>query len=202
MEKTIIGNDPVFNQWHWVRGFPIVLGQGTHTLILSNHSDNVELQKICLVNTNSAGPEASKVTFSDLFYDGFDGCDQGNYLSWKVIKGNWRVMDPLAQSCKFENALKGVSEDEAMIVYSDDTWDNYSLDVELEIEFFQGTGPEVGICFGLKDVEHFYSLSIVPKDESTDVDVILTNYSSGAIKKIGALGYTWDAKKRHIMNLA
>ena len=43
-KKAILGNDPVYNQWHWVRGFSIDLKKGSHTLHLSNHSDNIAVQ--------------------------------------------------------------------------------------------------------------------------------------------------------------
>lgn len=56
MKKAIIGNDPIFNQWHWVSGLSIYLEHGTHILRLSNHSDNISMQKLFLTNSPMAGP--------------------------------------------------------------------------------------------------------------------------------------------------
>jgi len=71
-DKAIVGNDPVYNKWHWVRGFDVTLKKGTHSLVLSNHSDHIAIQKIVFSNS-SAPPQQTGLVFSDIFYDGFDG---------------------------------------------------------------------------------------------------------------------------------
>ena len=78
-DKAIIGNDPVYSKWHWVRGFNVSLKKGTHDLQLSNHSDHIALQKILFSSSPTTEPQQASVVFSDMFYDGFDGCDQGNF---------------------------------------------------------------------------------------------------------------------------
>ena len=45
-EKRIIGNDPVYGNWHWVRGYEVELSKGTHELEVSNHSDHIAMQEI------------------------------------------------------------------------------------------------------------------------------------------------------------
>lgn len=190
-EKTIVGNDPVYDQWHWVRGFPTCLQKGTHTLILANHSDNVEFQKVVLMNSKSTGPDSSEITFSDIFYDGFDGCDEGNFSSWQVVKGLWQVMDPKSQSCAADNALKGISKEEAMIVFFDETWQNYSLDMEIKTEIFERGESEIGVCFGLQDRDNYYMLSFIPKDNQSMVTATLTRQSSGTTETIKSFDLSW-----------
>jgi hypothetical protein len=195
LSKTIIGNDPVYHQWHWVRGFSVRLKKGTHTLILANHSDHVEFRKAVLLNLKSIGPEDSQVTFSDLFYDGFDGCDEGNFSSWQIAKGHWQVMDPKLQACMAQNALKGVSEQEAMIVLSGDSWSNYSLDLEIKTEQFEPPGAELGICFGVQDTENYYMLSLTPQEKTNKAKAAVTRYTSGDSVLIQSFEIPWPVQE-------
>ncbi|MCK4887808.1 MAG: hypothetical protein KAS96_10505, partial [Planctomycetes bacterium] len=102
-EKIILGNDPVYNQWHWGRGFDMHLEQGTHRMMVSNHSDHIAMQKILFINSDSAKPGDSSVVFSDIFYEGFDGCDQGNFSQWDEFTGQWMVTNPVDQTNFSEN---------------------------------------------------------------------------------------------------
>jgi hypothetical protein len=161
-DKAIIGNDPIYKQWHWVRGFDIHLKKGTHTLVLSNHSDHISLQKLLLINSASTTPEDCILVFSDIFYDGFDGCDQGNFDRWRQICGSWHVKNPESQTCLIENALIGESVDKAFIIYESDNWDSYCLDLSVKLLPSDSEDCSVGICFGVNDANSFYQLKIKP----------------------------------------
>ena len=155
MDKAIVGNDPIYNQWHWVRGYSVNLKKGTHTLLLSNHSDHISLQKVFLANSTQQMPDNCGPVFSDIFYEGFDGCDQGNFKQWRVISGRWNVVSPEKQMCFVENALKANSEQSCLIIYQNDNWNNYSLTVAVMSEEIEGT---MGICFGTKNPNQYHKL--------------------------------------------
>ena len=194
-DKTTIGNDPVYDQWHWVRGSPAQLNKGTHTVVLSNHSDNVKFQKVVLMNSKSSGPDSSQITFSDLFYDGFDGCDEGNFSNWNVVAGSFQVMDPKSQSCQAQNALKGISTDKAMIVLADENWQNYSLDLEVKTEVFEPGKSKLGVCFALNDAGRYYMLSFTCKDDASMVTVALTEHSEDKVKTIDSFDFSCQLQK-------
>jgi hypothetical protein len=162
LDKAIVGNDPIYNEWHWVRAFEVNLKTGTHTLLLSNHSDHIALQKIFFSNSASAAPQQTGLVFSDIFYDGFDGCDQGNFTGWQQISGSWLVQNPDSATCLIENALFGQSQDKAFIAYQNSDWQNYSLDISIKVLPFNSQNCAVGICFGLIDPNNFYQLKIQP----------------------------------------
>jgi len=67
LDKAILGNDPVYRKWHWVRGFSVKLEKGTHTLVLSNHSDHIAIQKLLMNTSGNNGPEKSEVVFRTYF---------------------------------------------------------------------------------------------------------------------------------------
>jgi len=156
-EKAIVGNDPIYGQWHWVRGFGAELSQGSHTLILSNHSDHVSIQKILFTNAESMRPGEYEVVFSNLFYDGFDGCDHGNFTAWRQVSGEWTIDNLKADAHNPENAILGRSEDEALILYGNEAWEGYSVNLSVRV-MEAGADAAVGICFGVRDAQHYYQV--------------------------------------------
>lgn len=176
-DKAILGNDPVYNKWHWVMGFDINLKKGTHNLVLSNHSDHISLQKIVFSNSASSGPQQTGLVFSDIFYDGFDGCDQGNFTSWQKISGSWLVKNPDSETCFIENSLIGESVDNAFIIYENDDWQDYCLDISVKVLPFGSDGGSVGICFGLSEPNNFYQLKIqsIPDRKSAKIAIVDKN---------------------------
>ncbi len=153
--KAIVGNDPIYGQWHWMRGFGAELSQGSHTLVLSNHSDHISVQKILLTNSESMRPGEYEVVFSNLFYDGFDGCDHGNFTAWRQVSGEWTIDNLKADEYNPENAILGRCEDEALILYENAAWEGYSVNLSLRV-MEAGTDAGVGVCFGVRDEEHYY----------------------------------------------
>lgn len=149
MNKAVVGNDPIYRKWHWVRGFAMDLKKGPHALKLSNHSDNIALQKIRFLNSRTAWPEQNAAVFSDLFYDGFDGCHIGNFASWKRIDGLWQVEKPKPELRYVENALLGRSEQTATIRYEGEDWSDYSVHVAVRLLEPGGSDATIAILFGL-----------------------------------------------------
>ncbi|MHC4737931.1 MAG: hypothetical protein ACYS9Y_03405 [Planctomycetota bacterium] len=176
-DKAIVGNDPVYKKWHWVRGFDVNLTKGTHSLLLSNHSDHVSLQKIVFSHSASAEPQQTGLVFSDIFYEGFDGCDQGNFTRWQQISGSWLVQNPDSGTCLIENSLIGKSQDKAFITYKNSDWQDYSLDISVKVLPFDLQDCAIGICFGLTDPNDFYQLKIqpVPNSKTAKMGVIDKN---------------------------
>ena len=170
-DKAIIGNDPVYDEWHWVRGFATKLKQGTHTLTLSNHSDHIAVQNIVLANSFSLGPEQTETTFSDIFYDGFDGCDQGNFKQWKQLSGTWQAVDPSSNVCSAENALLCHCENQATILYYNKDWKQYSLDLEVKLLPSEVTSGSVGICFAVQDPSNYGLLQITPNRDNNSAHI-------------------------------
>ncbi len=152
--KAIVGNDPIYKKWHWVRGFKTNLRKGTHTLVLSNHSDHISMQEILLTNSASVTPGNCSLTFSDIFYDGFDGCDEGNFKSWKQISGQWLVQnrEQPASAGLVENVLIGKCKKKAFIIYQDSSWERYSLHLAVKSISLLDTNGTISICFGLTDL--------------------------------------------------
>jgi hypothetical protein len=157
-KKAIIGNDNIYKQWHWVRGYAIKLKKGAHDLELSNHSDHISLQKILLINSATALPDDCGLIFSDIFYDGFDGCHIGNFTSWQPVSGEWHVQMPPKQTCFFENALIGKSQDRSFIMYGGDEWSDYSLNVAVKSFPSRDVNAAVGVCFGVEDANYYHCL--------------------------------------------
>ena len=176
LDKAIVGNDPIYNQWHWVRGFNVHLKKGTHTLVLSNHSDHIAIQKILFTNSVTITPEDFGLVFSDIFYDGFDGCDQGNFENWEIVCGQWLVQNPGEEMCFEENVLIGKSEESSFIIYRNNDWSDYSLNIKIKTILFENTGGTIGICFGVKDANQYYQLKLSRTEKSGIADVQISRH--------------------------
>lgn len=206
IEKAILGNDPIYNKWHWVRGFDIKLKKGTHSLKLSNHSDHISLLEVRLTSSTATTPDDKATVFSNIFYDGFDGCDQGNFLSWKIITGQWNVSAANSQVCREENILTGISDDNGMIIYPDDSWQDYYLNLSAKL-IQSDSQSKIGICFGLTDAENYFLLllnlqtgsgSVVRKSKSPDA--ILAEFKFEWInEKFNDIGLKCRADKIAVM---
>ena len=182
-EKIILGNDPVYNQWHWGRGFDVDLAQGTHLMVVSNHSDHVAMQKILFINSDSAKPGDSSITFSDIFYDGFDGCDQGNFSQWDKFTGEWMVTNPVDQLNFSANVLQGkTNEGRAFILYKPNQWADYSLNLKLKADLSGTSGKGVAVCFGVKDGGKYYKLEFT-KSKTDGKALVRMIYKDGSEEK-------------------
>jgi hypothetical protein len=187
LDKVIIGNDPIYKKWHWVRGFDVNLKKGTHSLVLSNHSDHIALQKIVFLNS-AAEPQQTGLVFSDIFYDDFDGCDQGNFADWTIINGKWHVRNTDSATSLLENSLIGDCQDKAFIIYEQDSWPNYCLDISFKLLPLQSEDHSVGICFGVSDPNNFWQLQLTPNqyDKTAKISVIKKKLS------IPIVVYEWE----------
>ena len=197
MDKAILGNDPMYGQWHWVRGFDVNLKKGTHTLLLANHSDHIAIQKVLLTNSAATRPGECGVVFSDIFYDGFDGCDKGNFENWEVVSGEWIVENPADQMCFIENALIGKCKDRCLIIYNSDEWSGYSLDVAVKSEAAESSDASIGICFGVENSTRYHQLKWRPIEGGSKVKMEISSKTGEQVEVLSDFKVPWEADKWH-----
>jgi hypothetical protein len=202
LDKAIIGNNPIYKQWHWVRSFDVHLRKGTHTLMLSNHSDHICLQKVLFTNSHFTMPEDCSLVFSDIFYDGFDGCDQGNLATWRIVSGEWIVQNPTQPMCLTENTLIGKSEDSAFIVYNNDDWSDYSLNIAIKPLVSENTNGSIGICFGLRDASQYHQLKWHHIEGLDKVKMEISRKTFEEIEVISNFEVPWDPDNWHHVEIA
>ncbi len=202
MEKAIVGNDPIYKKWHWARGFDVDLKKGTHTIVLSNHSDHISVLKILLTSSTSAAPREPGLVFSDIFYDGFDGCDYGNFTTWQIINGKWVVQNPTEQMCFTENVLIGESADNSLILYKSDVWSDYSLNLMVKSIPSQDTRAVIGICFGVKDPNNYHVLKIKPVENAGNADLQLVRNTNKQTEVLVNFNVPWQAGKWHQVEIS
>jgi hypothetical protein len=195
MDKAILGNDNIYKQWHWVRGYAIKLKKGAHDLELSNHSDHISLQKIHLINSATTLPDDCGVIFSDIFYDGFDGCHIGNFASWQPVSGEWFVQMPPKQNCLFENALIGKSRDRSFIMYRDDEWSDYSLNVAVKASLSGDVKASMGVCFGVEDPNNYHCLKWRPIEGTDKSETEVSKREHQETQILTAFEMSWQTDK-------
>jgi hypothetical protein len=202
LEKAILGNDPIYQEWHWVRGYDVDLEKGTHTLVLSNHSDHIAIQKVFLTNSGESRPETCARVFSDVFYDGFDGCDRGNFADWEVVSGDWRVEDPLQHGGFIENCLVGRCEKDALIIYEAEDWSEYSVSVAVKTEPSEDSASFVGICFCVRSSSEYHILRWRPARPGNRVRMHVCSKNGDIEEDLADFEVRWDGSAWHQLEIA
>jgi len=200
-DKAILGNDPIYQKWHWVRGFDINLKKGTHSLLLSNHSDHISIQKLLFTNSESQKLEQFDAVFSDIFYDGFDGCDEGNFKSWKIVSGRWRVLKPQKQMCYSENALLGKSRLCSLIIYNKKNFSEYCLNAATRFAETDKTQGSAGMCFAVKNKNRYHQLKWQLMKNTHRAKIQLVKKNGDQDKPLKTFHVPWDKNKWHLIGI-
>lgn len=135
--KVVFGNDPLYDQWHWVRGTIWSLRRGTHTLVLSNHSDGIAIQRLLLLSDPLDSPEAAQNASYNLFYEGFDGCDGGSFANWKTSGEQWRLHEPTGRQDFAQRVLAGTAAltgPPAIACIGQNAWPPYTVNLKFRME--------------------------------------------------------------------
>ncbi|MHC4741744.1 MAG: family 16 glycoside hydrolase [Planctomycetota bacterium] len=202
LDKAILGNDPIYKQWHWVRGFDVRLSKGTHDLLLSNHSDHISILKVFLTNSPSVTPEGCDVVFSDIFYDGFDGCDQGNFGEWQAVAGKWGVFNPVEPMCLEENVLVNESKGPSFLIRKGDSWSGYTLDVAVKAPLSESPSAAVGVCFALKDPDQHHLLQLRCGQTPGTAKMQLARKAGEKVEVLAEAEIPWEPDKWHHVEIS
>lgn len=197
LDKAILGNDPIYKQWHWVRGYDVDLQKGTHTLTLSNHSDHISIQKVFLASSPSIAPDNCSLVFSDIFYDGFDGCDRGNFGDWQAIAGKWTARNPTEPMCPEENVLINESKGRSFIIHKGDNWSDYTLDVAVKASLSESPTAAVGICFGLRDAGQYHRLQWRSAEAPGTAKMQISRNTGDNVEVLAEAEVPWESDKWH-----
>jgi len=167
LPKAILGNDPVYSKWHWVKGFDVPLKKGFHQLRLLNHSANIAIQKVFLTNdSRRVPPDTDPSLASVLFSDDFNGCDQGNFPMWRTVSGEWHVRRPADRKNTADNVLTGTSDTEALIVFDSDSWRRIRLTVSVFCDSPTDGDTSIGLRFAVADDSHYQEIRLSPLPDS------------------------------------
>lgn len=184
--KVILGNDPIYGSWHWVRGTGWRLARGSHTLTLSNHSDDIAIQRLLLLTNPFERPEGVTEASYDIFYDGFDGCAGGNVLAWSLDGPTWKLTDP-GPSGGQQRWLEGKAEAEpssmpAFAVVGESSWQDYSVSSSMRV----GNVGCVGVCFSYRGPQDYVAIQWRPEQTRQGmVTMELVQVSDGQPQLLG-----------------
>jgi hypothetical protein len=197
MDKAILGNDPVFGQWHWVRGFSLDLTRGLHEMVLSNHSDNLALLEVLLTSSDTDLPDTTLPVYAELFYDGFDGCDDGNFAAWTKCSGDWKVEPREDATSRGQKMLTGSSRDTALITYAPEKWDRYVINVSARTVTATNPNASAAVCFALADSTHYLALQWSASRTPDTVDMRLLRRNGDEQDTLAQFSSPWDLGEWH-----
>jgi hypothetical protein len=160
IEKQLLGQDGIYEQWHWVRKeLPVVLEKGKCEIVLRGIEDGVSLDKILLTNNPDYTPQDSSdkdIYFAANFYVGYEACID----EWIPINGDWHMTRNLESSWAY-----GVCGDgESRSIAGESWWSNYSF--QCAVKTVKRAG--VGICFYYQDDDNYYLFRMAGKNSGKD----------------------------------
>jgi hypothetical protein len=200
--KSILGNDPVFGNWHWVKGFGILLEKGFHRLTLSNHSPNIAIMKIMLTNDPlQTPPDADPSLATVLFTDGFNGCDRGNFPLWRKVSGTWELKNPTDDKNYGDLILTGVSEDSALIVYDRESWQGIRLEVFVFCDSQADPNASFGIRYSMDGENDYQEIMLSPVSNGQEAMVRHVRCRSGTIETLAEGRIPWRKADWHELHL-
>lgn len=128
--KVVLGNDAIFNEWHWVKGQTFSLEAGVNRLTFANHSDGTALDKLVITDDPLYRPEGLGEGITR-FFDGFAGCDADNTGSWEVVSGKWRVVKGVDEISGVNDCLAQWSPKGGLTLGGFDVWSGYDARVKV-----------------------------------------------------------------------
>lgn len=147
--KIIAGNDAVFNQWHWVKSGPYRFHAGHNKLCLLNHSDGIMIDKWELTGNADYQPQGYGSEIAE-FFDGFGGCDGGNFGSWNLVAGKWGVTgDTQGNQNGMGAVLMQLSNNESLAIAEQMVLENFAAFLLLQ----PGGSGEIGLALGCEKEE-------------------------------------------------
>ncbi len=179
--RTILGNDPVYGTWHWVRGVDYALGRGTHRLRLSNHSDGIALRQLLWLSDPYEQPGGERLASYDIFYDGFDGCDGGNADAWQRDAEGWDIQQS-GSDTSGDRYLAGCSPGRPVFaVTGEDGWTDYAVSLRLNLR----KAGTAGIAFDWRGQQEHMVLrwrpSVDPETGSGRIELVRVTEGKAAI---------------------
>lgn len=189
--NIVVGNDAIFDTWHWVRTGPFNLAAGGHRLKFSNHSHGIRMDKVEIVNDPQYEPSGyGKEVLA--FFDGFGGCDGQDYGSWTFLGGKWSIVGSSAGNQRATSAtLVQTFSGESMAVAHQVKWKDCDYEAYM---MSAGQGP-VGIVFSYHDRKNYNLLEWENGKRKSQDAVSLYTVRNGERNLIGkgGRGYRNDA---------
>lgn len=194
-EKTILGNDPIFGRWHWVRGSPARLAAGAHRIRLSNHSDDIAIRYVVLIDSAAAKPDENALTFAELFHEDFDGCDAGNFGDWEQLSGQWAIYELPGKPGGRKLVIGKTAEGGAMMTVGETDWSGYQLDASVMISADE-PATTGGVCFSVKGRDRYHLLRLGVNAQAQRA-LILEDHRGGEVRQLGVLPVAWEKGRWH-----
>ena len=197
LPKAILGNDPVYDEWHWVKGFAVPLKKGFHRLTLSNHSPNIAILKMFLTNDAfGVPPDADLMLASVLFSDDFNGCDHGNFPMWRKASGSWKVVRP-------QDVLTGVSDlsEDALIVFDSEDWRKIRKTVAVFCDSPMDGDAWIGLRFSVMDDANYQEFRLSPLADVQEAIVRHVQCQAGTVSTLAEGRIPWRRGNWHELHL-
>lgn len=191
------GNDTIIvsptgelRQWQWIPLGQAQLDEGTGKIKLTVMSDGFAVRRLFLSNDVHCHPLQSPTQINDIFFDDFDGCDEGEFDSWSRISGSWHVQRLQEASSPASQVLIGQSSHGALVSVGNKSWRDYAILLNCRtIE--ASPSARAGVRFCCDEEGNGHVLAWTPKSGSR-VSMALLQERVAGIEVIDRFDVEWD----------
>jgi len=180
--------------WQWIPLAEAPLSAGVVTMTLTANGDGFAVRRLFLCNNFSRHPAESLTEPNDVFFDDFDGCEEGEFDSWSRVSGRWVVRRREDMKSPAAQILTGKSSSEALLNVGFPNWRAYSLRLDCRVIRF-APGASAAVRFYVDSDGNGLVLQWTPSDADGQVQMELFRETVAGIQRLDRLTVPWDTSR-------
>jgi len=192
--RSVIHKTALTRQWQWLPFAEAQLFAGVARMTLTARGGGFAIRRMFLCNNLERNPMESSIEPVDIFFDDFDGCQEGEFGSWSSVSGWWGVHRRQDNTRPASKMLVGKSSSEAMISVGSPNWRDYSLTLDCRAV---STSRRAGtaVRFYCDQEGNGLVLRWTPTGADGHVRMELRREEPTAVKTIDCFDAAWDTSR-------
>jgi len=180
--------------WQWVLLAEAQLSAGVATMTLTANGAGFAVRRMFLCDNLTRHPVESLTEPVDIFFDDFDGCEEGKFDSWNRVSGRWIVRRREDQKSPAAKLLTGKSSTEALLNVGFANWRAYSLRLDCRV-VGSASGATAAVRFYVDQDGNGMMLRWTPSNANGQVQMELFRENVTGIQVLDHFTVTWNTSR-------
>ena len=190
-DRSAIRKTGPVGQWQWLPLGEVQVPTGVGRMTLTARGGGFAVRRMFLCNNTSCQPLQNATEPVDIFFDDFDGCEEGEFDSWNRISGQWTVCHREDRKSPAAKLLVGKSASEALLNVGNPDWRDYSLALDCcAVSASPTATAAVRFCCDQSGSGLF--LRWTPKGDGGQVRFELLHEEAAGVKTLDRFTTAWD----------
>jgi hypothetical protein len=192
--RSVIHRTASTPQWQWLPFAEAQLLAGVATMTLTAEGGGFAIRRMFLCNNLDRKPTESLIEPIDIFFDDFDGCQEGEFDSWSRVSGQWSVHRRQDDKRPASKVLVGKSSSEAIISVGSPNWRGYSFMLDCRAVSASGLAS-TAVRFYCDQEGNGLVLRWTPEGTDGQVRMELLREEPAGIRTIDCFAATWATSR-------